>query len=187
MLRHSKLLRETEGPERAAGLDRRARGAARPSPEDAPAGRPLRGRADGATMSDRWPEGNAIVYCEGAFGTTNGKTAHGLVRRSERYRVLSVIDSRHGGTGRRRGARRQAERDPRSRRTSTAALRAAAARRDAGNSLRHRPGARRRSPARRGPDGGRRGDPRRAARRLRAARLPLRGSRTSRRWPRSTA
>jgi len=43
------------------------------------------------------PEGNAIVYCEGAFGTTNGKTAHGLVRRSKRYRVLSVVDSRHAG------------------------------------------------------------------------------------------
>lgn len=45
----------------------------------------------------RFPEGNAIVYCEGAFGTTNGKTAHGLVRRSNRYRVLSVIDSRCAG------------------------------------------------------------------------------------------
>jgi len=44
-----------------------------------------------------FPEGQAIVYCEGAFGGTNGKTAHGLVRRSERYRVLSVIDSRHAG------------------------------------------------------------------------------------------
>jgi uncharacterized NAD-dependent epimerase/dehydratase family protein len=43
------------------------------------------------------PEGNAIVYCEGAFGTTNGKTAHGLVRRTRRYRVLSVIDSRLAG------------------------------------------------------------------------------------------
>ena len=43
------------------------------------------------------PEGNAIVYCEGAFGTTNGKTAHGLVRRSRRYRILSVVDSRHAG------------------------------------------------------------------------------------------
>lgn len=46
---------------------------------------------------DNWPEGNAIVYCQGAFGTTNGKTAHGLVRRSERYRLLSVIDSKHAG------------------------------------------------------------------------------------------
>jgi uncharacterized NAD-dependent epimerase/dehydratase family protein len=43
------------------------------------------------------PEGNAVVYCEGAFGTTNGKTAHGLVRRSRRYRVLSVVDSKHAG------------------------------------------------------------------------------------------
>lgn len=43
------------------------------------------------------PEGNAIVYCEGAFGTPNGKTAHGLVRRTMRYNVLSVIDSHHAG------------------------------------------------------------------------------------------
>jgi uncharacterized NAD-dependent epimerase/dehydratase family protein len=48
-------------------------------------------------MMDRFPEGNAIIYCEGMFGTTNGKTAHGLVRRTDRYRVLSVVDSRHAG------------------------------------------------------------------------------------------
>jgi uncharacterized NAD-dependent epimerase/dehydratase family protein len=42
-------------------------------------------------------DGNAIVYCEGAFNTPNGKTAHGLVRFTLRYRVLSVIDSRHSG------------------------------------------------------------------------------------------
>ena len=40
-----------------------------------------------------FPEGNALVYCEGAFETLNGKTAHGLVRRTRRYRVLGVIDS----------------------------------------------------------------------------------------------
>ena len=39
----------------------------------------------------------ALVYCEGAFDTPNGKTAHGLVRRTERYKVLSVIDSSHAG------------------------------------------------------------------------------------------
>ncbi|MCB2219549.1 MAG: DUF1611 domain-containing protein [Bacteroidetes bacterium] len=39
----------------------------------------------------------AIVYCEGAFNTTNGKTAHGLVRFTERYDVLSVIDSNYEG------------------------------------------------------------------------------------------
>ncbi|MDZ7696790.1 MAG: DUF1611 domain-containing protein [Deltaproteobacteria bacterium] len=38
-------------------------------------------------------DGNAIVYCEGAFNTPNGKTAHGLVRFTERYRVLGVVDS----------------------------------------------------------------------------------------------
>jgi uncharacterized NAD-dependent epimerase/dehydratase family protein len=43
------------------------------------------------------PEGNAIVYCEGAFNTPNGKTAHGLVRFTRRYQVLSVIDSRYAG------------------------------------------------------------------------------------------
>jgi uncharacterized NAD-dependent epimerase/dehydratase family protein len=43
------------------------------------------------------PDGNAIVYCEGAFGTTNGKTAHGLVRFTRRYRVLSIVDSELAG------------------------------------------------------------------------------------------
>jgi uncharacterized NAD-dependent epimerase/dehydratase family protein len=41
------------------------------------------------------PEGSAIIYSQGAFGTPNGKTAHGLVRRTKRYLVLSVIDSRY--------------------------------------------------------------------------------------------
>ena len=43
------------------------------------------------------PEGNAIVYCEGGFNTPNGKTAHGLVRFTNRYRVLSVVDSNYAG------------------------------------------------------------------------------------------
>jgi len=43
------------------------------------------------------PEGNAIIYCQGSFGIPNGKTAHGLVRQTRRYRVLSVIDSHHAG------------------------------------------------------------------------------------------
>jgi len=45
----------------------------------------------------RLPEGRAIVYCQGAFGTPNGKTAHGLVRRTRRYEVLSVVDAVHAG------------------------------------------------------------------------------------------
>jgi uncharacterized NAD-dependent epimerase/dehydratase family protein len=42
-------------------------------------------------------DGSAIVYCQGAFNTTNGKTAHGLVRFTRRYDVLSVVDSRYAG------------------------------------------------------------------------------------------
>ncbi|HKK27060.1 MAG TPA: DUF1611 domain-containing protein [Gemmatimonadota bacterium] len=87
--------------------DRGSRGgrAGQPAPEadaaPAGAGRPAR---------DAWPEGRAIVFCEGAFGTPYGKTAHGLVRRTARYDVVSVVDSRLAGRdageeldGRRRG------------------------------------------------------------------------------------
>jgi len=45
-----------------------------------------------------FPEGNAIIYCEGAFATPNGKTAHGLVRRTRRYQVLCVVDSHCAGS-----------------------------------------------------------------------------------------
>ena len=40
----------------------------------------------------------AVVYCEANFGATDGKTANGLVRHSERYRILSVIDSEQTGS-----------------------------------------------------------------------------------------
>jgi uncharacterized NAD-dependent epimerase/dehydratase family protein len=46
---------------------------------------------------ERISDGNALVYAEGAFNTPNGKTAHGLVRFTERYRVLGVLDSRYAG------------------------------------------------------------------------------------------
>lgn len=39
----------------------------------------------------------AIVYCEGQFGEQDGKTANGLVRHSEKYEILSVIDTTHAG------------------------------------------------------------------------------------------
>jgi uncharacterized NAD-dependent epimerase/dehydratase family protein len=39
----------------------------------------------------------AVVYCEGNFGALDGKTANGLVRHSERYAILSVIDSEQAG------------------------------------------------------------------------------------------
>lgn len=40
---------------------------------------------------------SAVIYCEGNFGKIDGKTANGLVRHSEAYRILSVIDSTHSG------------------------------------------------------------------------------------------
>jgi uncharacterized NAD-dependent epimerase/dehydratase family protein len=39
----------------------------------------------------------AIVYCEANFGDIDGKTANGLVRRSEKYKIISVIDSEQAG------------------------------------------------------------------------------------------
>jgi uncharacterized NAD-dependent epimerase/dehydratase family protein len=42
-------------------------------------------------------DGKAVVYCDGAFNTPNGKTAHGLVRFTERYEVLGVIDHNYAG------------------------------------------------------------------------------------------
>ncbi|MCG7915309.1 MAG: DUF1611 domain-containing protein [Candidatus Thiodiazotropha weberae] len=43
------------------------------------------------------PTSTAIVYCEANFGAIDGKTANGLVRQSERYQILSVIDSEQAG------------------------------------------------------------------------------------------
>ncbi len=40
---------------------------------------------------------SAVVYSEAFFGTPDGKTANGLVRHSEKYEVLSVIDSTKTG------------------------------------------------------------------------------------------
>ena len=39
----------------------------------------------------------AIVYCEANFGSIDGKTANGLIRHSEKYKILSVIDSEKTG------------------------------------------------------------------------------------------
>jgi len=43
------------------------------------------------------PSNTAVVYCEGNFGAIDGKTANGLVRHSEKYEILSVIDSEKAG------------------------------------------------------------------------------------------
>lgn len=43
------------------------------------------------------PAPTAIIYCEANFGAVDGKTANGLVRHSELYKILSVIDSKQAG------------------------------------------------------------------------------------------
>lgn len=43
------------------------------------------------------PTPTASIYCEGNFARIDGKTANGLVRHSQAYRVVSVIDSTHDG------------------------------------------------------------------------------------------
>lgn len=45
----------------------------------------------------RDPIATAVVYCESNFGKIDGKTANGLIRSSEKYRILSVIDSEKAG------------------------------------------------------------------------------------------
>jgi len=39
----------------------------------------------------------AVVYCEANFGQIDGKTANGLVRHSERYEIVAVVDSQQSG------------------------------------------------------------------------------------------
>ncbi len=46
------------------------------------------------------PDGSgeaALIYCEGEFGRTDGKVAHGLIRHSERFTILGIIDSHRQG------------------------------------------------------------------------------------------
>jgi uncharacterized NAD-dependent epimerase/dehydratase family protein len=42
-------------------------------------------------------DGTAIVVCDGLFATPHAKTAHGLVRGTERYHIVAVIDAPTGG------------------------------------------------------------------------------------------
>ncbi len=39
----------------------------------------------------------AVVYCEANFGQVDGKTANGLVRHSDRYEIVAVIDGQRSG------------------------------------------------------------------------------------------
>ena len=50
-----------------------------------------------ARSSSRSQIPTAVVYCDGNFAKIDGKTANGLVRHSEAYRIVSVIDSAHSG------------------------------------------------------------------------------------------
>ncbi len=43
-------------------------------------------------------DGTALILTEGLFGTPAGKTAHGLVRGTDRYRIIGLVD--HAGAGR---------------------------------------------------------------------------------------
>ena len=47
--------------------------------------------------SEQSRDETAVVYCEANFGASDGKTANGLVRHSEKYRIVSVIDSEKAG------------------------------------------------------------------------------------------
>jgi uncharacterized NAD-dependent epimerase/dehydratase family protein len=42
-------------------------------------------------------EGKAVILAEGLYSSTDGKTAHGLVRKSHRYKIVGVIDSTLAG------------------------------------------------------------------------------------------
>lgn len=42
-------------------------------------------------------DGTALVFCEGALGTPEGRTANNLLRFSRRYEIVGVIDSTHAG------------------------------------------------------------------------------------------
>lgn len=60
------------------------------------------GSVPSSCLSDRLPHAapassSAIVYCEANFGAADGKTANGLIRHSEKYEIISVIDSHLAG------------------------------------------------------------------------------------------
>ncbi|MEO0650073.1 MAG: DUF1611 domain-containing protein [Planctomycetota bacterium] len=61
-----------------------------------PVGTRLTISAESSTSSAQ--QATAVVYCEANFGSIDGKTANGLVRHSEKYAILSVIDSEKAGS-----------------------------------------------------------------------------------------
>ena len=66
--------------------------------------RPVRGAQAPPMIRDKQVQSSsltqiptAVIYCEGNFAKIDGKTANGLVRHSEAYKIISVIDSARGG------------------------------------------------------------------------------------------
>jgi uncharacterized NAD-dependent epimerase/dehydratase family protein len=42
-------------------------------------------------------DGTALVLCGGSYAEVTGKTAHGLVRGTDRYRLVGVVDAPTAG------------------------------------------------------------------------------------------
>ncbi|MGL5827048.1 MAG: DUF1611 domain-containing protein [Nocardioides sp.] len=63
----------------------------------APAGPTVSGVSQPTRACSSDPRPSAVVFCEGNFGGIDGKTANGLIRNSERYRIVAVIDSTQAG------------------------------------------------------------------------------------------
>jgi len=57
----------------------------------------MAGHPESRSGGERARGPTAVVYCEANFGAIDGKTANGLVRYSEKYEILSVIDSAKAG------------------------------------------------------------------------------------------
>ena len=51
----------------------------------------------GTSLHEPAHTATAVVYCEGNLGAIDGKTANGLVRHSEMYTIVAVIDSENAG------------------------------------------------------------------------------------------
>ena len=63
-------------------------------PASAPAPTPKAVSKSHLAVADRQRLATAIVYCEANFGDVDGKTANGLVRHSEKYDIVAVVDSK---------------------------------------------------------------------------------------------
>lgn len=98
---------DTSSPTHNAGHHARSRRVARIPPASASRGlavtpvmdvRPTLPRPAAEVASVTRTRGTtAVVYCEANFGGIDGKTANGLVRHSEKYHILAVIDSQQAG------------------------------------------------------------------------------------------